>query len=97
MLEGMLLAIVIIALAQLPWLVWLYVRERPQPGGGGGGSKRGQDPPHSPPEPSFNWDAFETDFRAFARSPGPVIRLEDDPAPAADPSGRTEDGGALSG
>ena len=51
MLQGMLLAIVIVALAQLPWLVWLWVRERPQTGGGGGGSKRDDGPPPPPRQP----------------------------------------------
>ena len=55
MLQGMLLAIVIVALAQLPWLVWLWVRERPQPGGGGGGTKRDEIPPQPPHQPDFDW------------------------------------------
>ena len=64
MLQGMLLAIVIVALAQLPWLVWLWVRERPQ-GGGGGGTRRDEIPPRPPQQPDFDWNTFEDDFRAF--------------------------------
>jgi hypothetical protein len=64
MLQGMLLAIVIVALAQLPWLVWLWVRERPQ-GGGGGGTPRDEIPPQPPQQPDFDWTSFEDDFRAF--------------------------------
>ena len=101
MLEGMLLAIVIVALAQLPWLVWLFVRERPQPdGGGGGGSKRGQDPPQSPLEPSFDWDAFEDDFHSYAWAQRQrALREQSEPAPATGQSAETadSDGDALSG
>ena len=99
MLEGMLLAIVIVALAQLPWLVWLFVRERPQPGGGGGGSKRGQDPPQSPLEPSFDWDAFEDDFHSYAWAQRQrALREQSEPAPATGQGADVApDGDALSG
>ena len=99
MLEGMLLAIVIAALAQLPWLVWLFVRERPQPGGGGGGSKRGQDPPQSPLEPSFDWDAFEDDFHSYAWAQRQrALREQSEPAPATGQGADVApDGDALSG
>jgi hypothetical protein len=98
MLEGMLLAIVIVALAQLPWLVWLFVRERPESGGGGGGTKRDEIPPQPPREPDFDWSSFEDDFRAYAawtRWTTPVKDRTD--VPAADPTGRTDPGGSLSG
>ncbi len=99
MLEGMLLAIVIMALAQLPWLVWLYVRERPRPGGGGGGSKRGQDPPQSPLEPSFDWDSFEDDFHSFAWAERQrALREQSEPASATGPGADVSpDGDALPG
>jgi hypothetical protein len=86
MLQGMLLAIVIVALAQLPWLVWLWVRERPQ-GGGGGGTKRDEIPPQPPQQPDFDWTSFEDDFRAFTawqRWTTPVDRR----TPAPDTTGQ---------
>ena len=88
MLQGMLLAIVIVALAQLPWLVWLWVRERPQ-GGGGGGTKRDEIPPQPPQQPDFDWTSFEDDFRAFTawqRWTTPV----DKRTPAPDVSGQAD-------
>ncbi|HXY73225.1 MAG TPA: hypothetical protein VEM41_11825 [Actinomycetota bacterium] len=64
--EGMLIGLVIVAVAQLPWLLWLLLREQPS-GGGGGGTKR-DDPPKAPPlEPQFDWDSFEDNFRAFTQ------------------------------
>jgi hypothetical protein len=99
MLEGMLLAIVIVALAQLPWLVWLSVRERPEPGGGGGGSKRGQGPPLSPLEPSFDWDSFEDDFHSFAWAERQrTLREQSEPAATTGQGiDARPDGDALSG
>jgi len=63
--EGMLIGLVIVAVAQLPWLLWLLFRE--QPSGGGGGGTRRQDPPKAPLEPQFDWDSFEDNFRAFTQ------------------------------
>jgi hypothetical protein len=91
MLQGMVLAIVIVALAQLPWLVWLWVRERPQQGGGGGGTKRDEIPPQPPQQPDFDWTSFEDDFRAFTawqRWTTPVEKRS--PASAQDPSGQAD-------
>jgi hypothetical protein len=91
MLQGMVLAIVIVALAQLPWLVWLWVRERPQQGGGGGGTRRDEIPPQPPQQPDFDWDSFEDDFRAFTawqRWTTPVEKRS--PASAQDASGQAD-------
>ena len=63
--EGMLIGLVIVAVAQLPWLLWLLFRE--QPSGGGGGGTRRQDPPKAPLEPQFDWDSFEDNFRAYTQ------------------------------
>ena len=64
--EGMLIGLVIVAVAQLPWLLWLLLRDQPS-GGGGGGTKR-DEPPKAPPlEPQFDWDSFEDNFRAFSQ------------------------------
>jgi hypothetical protein len=93
MLQGMLLAIVIVALAQLPWLVWLWVRERPQSGGGGGGTKRDEIPPQPPHQPDFDWDSFEDNFRAYTawqRWTTPVDQRT--PAPAPEVSGQADAG-----
>jgi hypothetical protein len=99
MLQGMLLAIVIVALAQLPWLVWLWVRERPQTGGGGGGSKRDDGPPPAPPvDPGVDWDSFEEDFRAYAawqRWTTPVEKGS--VAQAPEPGGLSDTGDSTSG
>ena len=63
--EGMLIGLVIVAVAQLPWLLWLLLRDQPS-GGGGGGTKR-EDPPKAPLEPQFDWDSFEDNFRAYSQ------------------------------
>ena len=63
--EGMLIGLVIVAVAQLPWLLWLLLRDQPS-GGGGGGTKR-EDPPKAPLEPQFDWDSFEDNFRAYTQ------------------------------
>ena len=67
MLEGMLIGLVIMALAQLPWLLWLLLREQPAGGGGGGGTRR-DEPPQAPLEPNFDWDSFEDHFREFTQT-----------------------------
>jgi hypothetical protein len=99
MLQGMLLAIVIVALAQLPWLVWLWVREKPQAGGGGGGSKRDGGPPPAPPvDPGIDWDSFEEDFRAYTAWTRWTTPVESGTrAEAVEPSSLTDTGDALSG
>jgi hypothetical protein len=100
MLQGMLLAIVIIALAQLPWLVWLWVRERPQTGGGGGGSKRDGGPPPAPPvDPGVDWDSFEEDFRAYTAWTRWTTPVENGTRASTTPDtgDRTDTGDALSG
>jgi len=66
-LEGMLIGLVIVALAQLPWLLFLLLREQPAGGGGGGGTRR-DEPPQAPLEPHFDWDSFEDHFREFTQN-----------------------------
>ena len=63
--EGMLIGLVIVAVAQLPWLLWLLFHD--QPSGGGGGGTRRVDPPQAPLEPQFDWDRFEDNFRAYSQ------------------------------
>jgi hypothetical protein len=64
MLEGMMIALAIAAVAQLPWLVFGLFADRKEGRGGGG---RGDDQPAPPPmEPQFDWDGFEEDFRAYS-------------------------------
>lgn len=71
MLEGMLIAVVIAAVAQMPWLVWVWIRERPT-GGGGGGAASSSRPPEPPLDSEFDWERFEDGFRVFAGS-GPQL------------------------
>ena len=84
--EGMLIGLVIVAVAQLPWLLWLLFREQPS-GGGGGGTKR-VDPPKAPLEPLWDWDRFEDNFRAYTQDQGTFgdyrpTKREDVTAPSA--------------
>ena len=69
MLEGMLIALVIAAVAQLPWLIWSLFSDRRDWRGGGG---QPDEPTPPPIEPIFDWEGFEQQFRSFAgRSDSP--------------------------
>jgi hypothetical protein len=85
-LEGMLIAIVIAAVAQMPWLIWAWIRERPT--GGGGGSGPSNRPPEPPLNSEFDWEGFEDGFRVFAES-GSQVRGSDS---GAQPSTSRTDG-----
>jgi hypothetical protein len=85
-LEGMLIAIVIAAVAQMPWLIWVWIRERPT--GGGGGSAPSSRPPEPPLNSEFDWEGFEDGFRVFAGS-GSHLGGSD---PGAQPSTSRTDG-----
>ena len=67
MLEGMLIALAIAAVAQLPWLIYGLVSGDKDDRGGGGKSE-----PRSPEplEPQFDWESFEQGFRAHTGDRG---------------------------
>ena len=68
MLEGMMIALAIAAVAQLPWLIFGVFSDRNDQRGGGG--KGGDEPSPQPMEPSFDWEHFETRFRAYTGDRG---------------------------
>jgi hypothetical protein len=68
MLEGMMIALVIAAVAQLPWLIYgLFTDRRDHRGGGG---KADDQPAPQPIEPRFDWEQFEDGFRAYSGERG---------------------------